>query len=142
MSSSPRVSGQRVTLTSVDNGGEFPPIASSLSLPVDLTAAVSPGSELILYATAPGAFVDMAADLSYALGADGSGVRLDEHLVPVSARSGLTGVEELSIVNRAEGLLLGRGHSLSEAHQHLERKAEQSGLEVYQVAAYLICMTE
>jgi hypothetical protein len=135
------VSGQLVTLTSVDEG-EVESIASSLAVPIVLTAANDSSSELVLYASNPGAFVDMAADLSYALAPASGKIRLDEHLHPDVTESGLAGVEELAMVNRAQGVLIGRGLTPEGAQDHLDRKARQSGLQVFQVAAYLLSTME
>ncbi|MET0692860.1 MAG: hypothetical protein ABWX96_17150 [Propionibacteriaceae bacterium] len=137
------VEGQAVTLTSVEDDREFPPIGSSLRLPVELTATIASGSELILYAGTPGAFVDLAADLSYALSRSSADeIQLDQHLRPISNRSGLSGVEELSMINRALGILMGAGRTPEEARVQLERQAASSGLEVAQVAAYLVSLRE
>lgn len=135
------VGGEAVTVTSMAADAEAGPITSSLALPLNLTDDLEPGSRLVLYAHAPGAFVDLAADLSYALGARAGLLTLDDHLHP-SACSGIAGVEQLSIVNRAVGMLVGRGHSVIGAQEWLERNAVRSGLEVYQVAAYLVGLSE
>jgi hypothetical protein len=136
------VDGQNVTLTSIDDVGTTNTIASSLRLPVTLTAAPSPGAEIVLYATAPGAFVDLAADLSYAPSAKEDELRLDDDLTPATLGSGLRGVTELALINRAIGLLIGRGHTPEEARAHLEGRAAQSRLKVFQVAAHLISALE
>jgi hypothetical protein len=136
------VDGQSVTLTSMDDEEEGTPIVSSMNLPLTLTSGLSQGSRLVLYASKAGAFVDLAADLTYAMKVAPHELRLDQDLTPVSRRSGLIGVAELSMINRAVGLLIGRGHTPEEAREQLERKAVQARLGVYQVAAYLISMTE
>ena len=63
-----------------------------------------PKSRVILYAAAPGAFVDLAADLSYAVHQ-----REGDHRIildvdtPPSSVSGVSGLHELSTINRAIG---------------------------------------
>jgi hypothetical protein len=135
------VEGQPVTLTSMGEEARESAIESSLDLPLSLTAGLAAGSALVLYALAPGAFVDLAADLRYALQAEDDELRLDVHLTP-STRSGLTGVEELTIINRAIGVLVSRDQTLDEARLELQREAAQSNLHVYQVAAFLISASE
>jgi hypothetical protein len=135
------VAGQRVTLTSVDES-KLDMISSSLAVPVSMAGSVAPGAELVLYASNPGAFVDLAADLTFALHSPSGEIRVDEHLDPGTIRSGLEGVEEMAMVSRATGVLIGRGLTPEEAREHLERKAQKSGLEVFQVAAYLLSTTE
>ena len=91
-----------------------------------------PASRVVLYAGVPGAFVDLAADLGYLLRTrpvigpptarlagfdgpssyDGDGhLMLDADLPPVTATSGLTGLAELSVINRAIGVLIERGRN-------------------------------
>ncbi len=135
------VHGHPVTLTSMDEN-TFTAIASSLQLPLALTAAVATGSRLVLYAATPGAFVDLAADLSFALAAPDGEVAVDEDLRPCTMQSGLTGIAELSIINRAIGLLMGRGLTPEAAQSHLQRRADQGHLRVFQVAAFMVSMSE
>lgn len=135
------VEGQPVTLSSMSDQATDVVIGSSLDVPLSLTAGLAAGSGLVLYAGAPGAFVDLAADLTYALGAGEGEVVLDRHLKPAS-RSGIVGVEELAMINRAIGVLIGRGRTPDEARDYLHRTAEERGLQLYQVAAYLISTTE
>jgi hypothetical protein len=135
------VEGQPVTLTSMSNQARDTAVGSSLALPLSLTSVLAAGSSLVLYAVARGAFVDLAADLRYALNAEDHEVLLDVHLTP-STRSGLTGVEELTIINRAIGVLVSRNHTLDDARLELQRQAARSNLQVYQVAAGLISAVE
>jgi hypothetical protein len=136
------VEGQPVTLTSMGEEATTVAIGSSLALPLSLTSGLAEGSSLVCYATAPGAFVDLAADLGYALSASDGEVLLDQHLTPASTRSGIAGVEELSLVNRALGVLIGRGLTPEDAHDQLRRRADATGLQVVQVAAFLVGSTE
>lgn len=134
------VQGQPVTLTSIVEA-EPPAVGASLRLPMALTSAVPQGS-LVLYATTPGAFVDLAADLRYALSAAAGEVALDQDLTLPTRESGITGVAELSMINRAIGLLMGRGLTPELAMAHLQRQADQAQIQIFQVAAFMISMTE
>ena len=133
------VSGQPVTLSSVTQ--DRPTAASSLRLPLHLTSAATPGSELVLFASTPGAFVDLAADLGYVLQADEGVIQLDRGSATPN-RSGLFGLPELAMVNRALGVLIGRGMTPEEAEIRMESEALLRGVEVFRVAASVLSDTE
>lgn len=133
------VSGQPVTLTSVTH--DRPTAASSLRLPLHLTSAVAPGSELVLFASTPGAFVDLAADLGYVLRVEEGDIELDRRPTTPS-RSGLFGLPELAMVNRALGVLIGRGMTPEEAELRLQSEAVLRGVEVFRIAASVLSETE
>jgi hypothetical protein len=121
------------------------PVGTSLRLPLALVSkAVDQESRVVFFAVTPGAFTDLAADLSCALGgvpveqqspaayiADGastrlglrSAIELDNDLPLVAPVSGLTGLADLTVWNRAIGMLVDHGHDLVQAHQVLRRDA-------------------
>jgi hypothetical protein len=134
-----------VTLTAFSDSHDVP-VGTSLRLPLALVSeVVDPESRVIFFAVTPGAFTDRAADLSCALGgipveqqspaansADGAGTRLDgqrsaieldNDLPLVSPVSGLTGLADLTVLNRAIGMLVDHGHDPEQAHQVLRRDA-------------------
>lgn len=132
--------------------GESAAAATSLRLPLDLLdAGFEPGSQVVVYAAASGALVDLAADLEYALNptADSSlvgsptGTRalgaapdagtpphvvLDADLPPQTSRPGLRGLPELSSIAQAEGVMIERGHHPDEVSDTLRRQAAAAGL--------------
>ena len=128
----------------------------STSLRVDLSLLVSdadPASRIVFYAEAPGAFVDLAADLQHALrgsadsysapeveGPDvaGTGIELDGDLPPISTVSAIVGLAEFSTINRAVGLLIGRGLSPECAHEALCVGAAAATVEKHLFAALLL----
>jgi hypothetical protein len=147
-----------VTLTAFIDGHDVP-VGTSLRLPLALVSrAVDPESRVVFFALSPGAFTDLAADLSYALGgvpveqrmpaadgrrgtrADGQriAIELDADLPPHSRRSGLTGLAELTLLNRAIGMLVDQGHEIEQAHQQLRRDAAAAGVEPHIYAARII----
>jgi hypothetical protein len=149
-----------VTLTTFTGGHEVP-LATSLRLPLGLVAPTVDGeSRVVFYAGIPGAFTDLAADLSHALGgipvdqrssaadsADSVEPRVDGHrrmiqldadLSPLSRVSGLTGIAELTVINRAVGMLVDQGHDIEQAHQLLRRDAVAAGVEPQIYAARII----
>ena len=157
-----------ITLTAFTDGhdanGHDVPVGTSLRLPLALVSpAVDHGSRVVFFAVTPGAFIDLAADLSYVLGgipvsqasppADGDdhrdhgGAGLDGHRraieldldLPLPSRvSGLTGLAELTVLNRAIGMLVAQGNDIEQAHQLLRRDAAAAGVEPHVYAARIL----
>jgi hypothetical protein len=149
-----------ITLTAFTDGHDRP-VRTSLRLPLVLVSrAVDLESRAIFFAGTPGAFTDLAADLSHALGgvlvkqqspaanhADHDGtcvdglrrvIELDADLPPLSRTSSPTGLAELTVLNRAVGMLVQPGHDIGQAHQVLRREAAAAGLEPHIYAARVL----
>jgi hypothetical protein len=149
-----------VTLTTFSDGHDVP-LGTSLRLPLGLVSSTVDGeSRVVFYAGVPGAFTDLAADLSHALGgvpvdqrsyaADSADpgepgvdghrkvIMLDADLSPLSRASGLTGIAELTVLNRAIGMLVDQGHDIEQAHQLLRRDAAAAEVEPQTYAARII----
>jgi hypothetical protein len=139
--------GQPVTFT------DLPPatdgdLLTSLRIPLALLGlAEDGGSRVVFYAGAPGAFVDLAADISYALrtemaaaaaGTAAPVLVLDVDSPPAGRIPGLTGIAELSAVNRAVGLLIGGGDRPGDAYDRLRREATEAGVEVHVYAGRML----
>jgi hypothetical protein len=157
--------GQPVILTDLLPTEADGAVLSSLRVPL---SAVGPdhddGSRVIFYAGTPGALVDLAADLCYVLktsvitvsagseqaGFNGNGraeqrqtqvtpsLVLDADVLLSTSVSGLTGLSELSAVNRAVGILIDQGHDLGQAYGRLRREATTAGVEVHVYAARML----
>jgi hypothetical protein len=155
--------GHPVTLTRIT---PHPTAATSVRLPLTaLGPKFDSRSRVTLYAATAGAFVDLAADLSYALhlptctnrstdvgSSDGDDQRhdrvgsdrqitLDADMPPSPLASGvyeLSGLSELSIINRAIGVLIGQGQHPDDAADTLRRDAFREGLESHSYAARLL----
>jgi hypothetical protein len=135
--------------------------ATSLRLPLSLLNPVlEVPSQVVFYARTPGALVDLAADLTYALrgagatdwapsdGHEGIGLRridghwsaivLDADLPPSTRVSGLYGLADLSTINRAVGVLIANGHHPDDAHDTLRQQAAAVGLEPHAWAIRLL----
>jgi len=97
--------------------------ATSLLIPLATVTPTDPGSTLLLYAARPGAFVDLAADLIYALRIEPTALVLDGHFDPRAGSGGITGLDEHSAINQAIGVLIGRGHTPESAQHELQRLA-------------------
>jgi hypothetical protein len=155
-----RQSGHPVTLTRIT-----PHLTATTSLRIPLTVLgprFDPESRVTLCAATAGAFVDLAADLSYALhlptspdrSTDTGGsdcddrrhgqvdgdrrVTLDADMPPCPSVSGVSGLSELSTINRAIGVLIGHGHHPHHAGDTLRRDASREGLELHSYAARLL----
>jgi hypothetical protein len=158
-------SGQPVILTDLLRTEADGAVLTSLRIPL---TAVDPdhdgGSRVIFYAGTPGALVDLAADLCYVLktsvttasagreqaGFNGNGgaeqrqaqvnpsLVLDADVLMSTSGSGLTGLSELSAVNRAVGILIDQGHDLDHAYDALRRDATTAGVEMHVYAARML----
>ena len=126
--------GHRFSLTAADQSQEQ---AATSSLQ---WAIAQPGFRdetlLTFYARQAGAFVDLAADLNYAIrhrSADDRGpadaaIVLDQNVPSSPLTSGITGVRELSVVNMAIGILIDRGTPPARAMHELVRQAAAAGM--------------
>lgn len=115
-------------------------IRSSLLVPLphgatDITAA---GPALILYAARAGAFVDLAADLSWLTGIELSDYSLDQHLSENASLSTEPTVQASSVINQAIGMLIGRGRLPDEAHEQLTAQALDAGSDRYAAASRIL----
>jgi hypothetical protein len=149
-----------VTLTAFTDGHDAP-VGTSLRLPLALVSPTADKeSRVVFFAITAGAFTDLAADLSYALGGipvdqaspavdgvDQSGIHvdgrrraieLDIDLPLLSRVSGLTGLAELTVLNRAIGMLIAQGHNIEQAHQLLRRDAAAAGVEPHVYAVRIL----
>jgi hypothetical protein len=124
-----------ITLAAFDDGHDVP-VGTSLRLPLGLVSRMVDGeSRVVFFAGTPGAFTDLAADLSHALGGipvDGRSsaannkdhhathvdghrrvIELDADLPPLSRVSGLTGLADSRCSIAPSGCLLIKVTTLS-----------------------------
>ena len=98
--------------------------ATSLLIPLAEVSAADTRSTLLLFAARPGAFVDLAADLSFALGIDPAAFVLDGHLHGALPSPGpLSGLDAHATINQAIGVLISKGHTPESASHELQRLA-------------------
>jgi hypothetical protein len=104
-------------------------------------------TRIVFYAGTPGAFVDLAADLAFALrGANTSeraddsalAILLDEDPPPRTRGFSLAGLTEMSTIDRAVGVLIGRGHHPDHVYATLRRAAARASMEPHVWAAQLL----
>lgn len=127
---------QVITLTSMSPVASVP-VSASLCLPLSAIGSSGRSSDVIIFfADNPGAFVDLAADLTYAFGLAAPVIVLDAHQ-PSTLVSGLAGVEDAATIDRAIGALIERGHHPDRALGRLRELATASRVGV---AAYAAAM--
>ena len=106
-------------------------------------------SRMVFYASTPGAFVDLAADLIFALGRDAGiqelvenpalpAIRIDADPPPPIRAFDLVGVAELLAIDRAVGVLIDQGHHPDHAYTTLRCAAARAGMEPYAWAVRIL----
>lgn len=104
---------------------------SSLRVPLSMWEDFEAGSEVVFYAARAGSLVDLAAELGWTLGLNivwtedsaDQVLVVDQHLTPVA---GFSGLDDLSAVNQAVGVLLTRGRSHTIAIAELKHAATRA----------------
>lgn len=127
------VDGQVMTLTAVEPDQR---IGTSLRIPLEPVSFGDEGSHVIFYAATPGALVDLAADLAYAIGSDQCTLTLDGDLEPNFPPA--DGFDRLSTMNRAVGLLIDRGYTAAGAQAELRRRGKIAGDDVFTAARIVL----
>lgn len=143
--------GLSVTITA--NRSEFdltvlgeatPPelIRTSLLIPLSTAgpeASKTPTSvALILYAATPGAFIDLAADLSWITGRALADFRLDEHRTLPPGYTDPTATTAMSTISQALGVLIGRGSTPEQAERNLYERAATTRIDPVAVASLIL----
>jgi hypothetical protein len=122
------VGGQRLNFTALEDDAEPDDIRASLriSLPPRVTGSEDPTAtaSLILFASTPGAFLDLATDLSWLAGSlgglDTAAFVLDEDLTVLHDPATPSELKARSTIDQAIGVLISQGNTLEQAHQHLD----------------------
>ncbi|MER5865065.1 hypothetical protein [Kitasatospora sp. NPDC002040] len=113
--------GPPLVLTVLDDGVPAGPVAGSARLPLALAGTAGQSGSIVFYAGTPGAFVDFAADLGFALGLEPAAVVLDRHRTPPGRTSDLTG--PAAGLDQAIGVLIDQGRTPEEARAELGDQA-------------------
>jgi hypothetical protein len=145
--------GFPVVLAAFADDGHDGAVATSLRVPLALLdSGFAAESRIVFYASTPGAFVDLAADLEFALSLGAStpvpgknstlsAIRLDADPPPRTRGFSLSGITELSTIDRAAGVLIVQGHHPDHAHTTLRRDAARAGMEPHTWAAQVLLRT-
>jgi hypothetical protein len=130
--------GHAITVTVMD-GFVYPgDIAVSARLPLDDLSTAERGSVIVFYAWDADAFVDFAPDWGFASGFRHDRPILDGHLPEPWLVSGVTGLAEMSQLNQAIGILIGRGHTPAGARTELRRLARLTEITLAPAAQRLV----
>lgn len=129
-------------ITVLTEGAQPDDVRTSLLVPLS-TAAVDASSAaasvaLILYAATPGAFIDLAADLSWLTGRALDDFRLDEHRTLPPSYTTPGPLTAMSDINQALGVLIGRGSSPEHAERHLYERAATAGIDLVGAAGLIL----
>jgi hypothetical protein len=130
--------GYPVTVALMDSSDEPTPIASSAQVPLRTVSGAEPGSAIVFYASRPGAFVDFAADAAFMLELPLEAISLDSHLIGPDENLRASGLDDLSAINQAIGVLLGRGQSIERARRTLADDAAREKTTVVWAARALL----
>jgi hypothetical protein len=93
---------------------------------------------LILYAATPGAFIDLAADLSWITGRTIADFRLDEHRTLPASYIDPTPLAAMSDIDQAIGVLIGRGSIPEHAERDLYARAVTAGTDLLGAASLIL----
>lgn len=127
------LTGGRDDTTIVDIGASM-----MMALP-NSTAGTRPTSTtIVFYATSKGAFVDLAADVTWLAGTRVADVVLDQHLVPPSGVDPQVTLEALAAVDQAIGMLLGRGYTPEQAEDHILERAALTHVSAHSAAELIM----
>jgi hypothetical protein len=99
-------------------------VATSLAIPLS-TLSSTGGGELVLVASAAGAFIDLAAELADQTEADSNSFAIDAHLEAPAVPA--AGVAEFAVVHQAVGFLIAGGSTREQALARLEKFAATTG---------------
>lgn len=134
------VDGYPFTVTALDDPTSLPTIGASLRMSIPVRGPGPPASVLVFYAATPGAFVDLAADITHARRPSAGAVVLDADLQPPGDGLGWQ-LAGLSLIHQAVGVLIARGDTPEAARAELERRAVSGGVDVRTAAADVVAST-
>jgi len=130
-------SGGPALLTALD-GAEPADVGASLLIPKPAGVAGAAEVDVILFAAAPGAFTDLAADLAWLAGRALHDFPVDQHLALAAEPDSSNGLAALSLVNQAIGVLIAGGHSPEQAERVLDASAVRAGVERHLAARQIL----
>ena len=127
--------GLPLTITSLAAGVGDGDISTSLRVLLPTTGAGDGHPvAVILYAAAPGAFVDLAADLAWLTGRPTTDFTLDQHLTITPGPDTVGQLQAVSDINQAIGVLIGRGYTPEQADWQLDTQATTSRINRHSAA--------
>jgi ANTAR domain len=134
--------GQQIIFTALEDHTQPDDIGTSLMIPLPPTGPdgnnAEPINALILYAQRHGAFIDLAADLSWLSDRDPSEFVLDHHLTLPNHLDAPEGLTVASVINQAIGVLIAYGRTPEQAHRELDARAARGGVDPRTVASRIL----
>jgi hypothetical protein len=126
-------------LTTLDEESRIRGVATSLRIPVgsEPSSVDGVGLMLVLYASAPGAFVDLAADLAWLTGRPLADMRLDDDLAGLFLRPARS-LRARSTIDQALGVLIDQGLTPEHARAQLAGRAAEAGSQLASAALALL----
>jgi hypothetical protein len=135
-------SGQQIIFTALEDHTQPGDIGTSLMMPLPPAGPngndAEPINALILYAQRRGAFIDVAADLSWLTGRDPSEFVLDHHLTLPNHLDAPEGLTVASVINQAIGVLIAHGRTPEQAHRELDARAARGGVDRRSIASRIL----
>ena len=126
------------TFTTLSEGVITGDVRTSLRLALPRDVGVLPAAVLVLYAGSPGTFVDLAADLAWLTARPLSDFVLDQHLPAPAERGTATSLLEVSVINQAIGVLIGRGYTPEKAERCLAAEGADAGISRHAVSLRIL----
>jgi hypothetical protein len=128
-----------LNVTTLAAGAVDGDIRTSLRVLLPTTVAGDgPAVAVILYASAPGAFVDLAADLAWLTGRPSSHFMLDQHLTITAGPDPAAELRAASDINQALGVLIGRGYTPRQADWQLDTQAANNSSDRHSAARLIL----
>jgi hypothetical protein len=93
---------------------------------------------IVLFADSPGAFVDLAADLSWLTARPPTDFVLDQHLTAAARPTSEGQLREGSAINQAIGALIGRGYTPQQASIELSTQSANSSMDRHTAARRIL----
>ncbi len=134
-------SDPRLICTTLADGIRAGDIRTSLQVRLPTMAAghdPAPAVAVILYATVPGTFVDLAADLAWLTGQPLTEFTLDQHLAIPPGPDTTVQLQVASDINQAIGVLIGRGYTPQQAHWQLDVQAANNRTDRHTAARHIL----
>ncbi len=129
-------------LSLLNEGTQAAHIRTSLLVPLSPAVfgetSATTALALILYAATPGAFIDLAADLSWITGRTIADFRLDEHRTLPASYNDPTPLATMSEIDQAIGVLIGRGLTPEAAERDLYARAVTAGVDLLGAASLIL----
>lgn len=127
-----------VAITVFAEPGPMPATRASLRMPMPGNDIGDVGVVFILYASQPGAFVDLAADLAWMSARTSTQFVLDQHLQPHAQPDGTVTLRDAMLINQAIGVLISRGATPDAALRDIDALTARDGIDRTAAAASIL----